>query len=182
MDTWTPDRGRDGVHTRHAVVDTALGEVTLVAAGDAIVGLYFRQHWYRPPQTDFGRCVPSSEDELLSAAARQLEEYLNGDRACFDLPTAASGDPFQERVWALLRQIPRGHTVTYGELAEMLGDKGQAQLVGQAVGRNPLCVIVPCHRVVGADGRLTGYAGGLPRKRYLLELEAPLDVKADRLF
>jgi methylated-DNA-[protein]-cysteine S-methyltransferase len=169
-------------YTRHALIETALGEITLVATDGALVGLYFRQHWYRPAQERFGTCVPDGADQLLSEAARQLREYLNGDRDGFDLPTATSGDRFEEGVWDVLKQIPRGETITYGDLAEKLGDRSQAQLVGKAVGRNPLCVIIPCHRVVGADGRLTGYAGGLQRKQHLLELEEPVSVKADRLF
>jgi len=169
--------------TRHAVVDTAvLGEVTLVARGGSIVGLYFRHHWFRPAGGLLGARVEVADDLLLTEAAHQLDEYLGGSRTEFDLPTAADGDEFQERVWQLLAQIPRGETVTYGELAAWLGDRSMAQQVGQAVGRNPLCVIVPCHRVVGANGRLTGYAGGLGRKRSLLELEEPASVLADRLF
>jgi methylated-DNA-[protein]-cysteine S-methyltransferase len=168
--------------TRHGVVDTALGEVTLVASGESLVGLYFRHHWYRPAQDTFGGRVPLVTDGTLSRAATQLQEYLDGNRASFDLPTATRGDPFQERVWALLHDIPRGETTTYGGLAMLLGDSALAQSVGHAVGRNPLCVIVPCHRVVGAGGRLTGYAGGLARKKFLLDLEEPALARADRLF
>jgi methylated-DNA-[protein]-cysteine S-methyltransferase len=172
----------DAMYTRHTLIETTLGEVTLVATGEALVGLYFGQHWYRPAQECFGASVTDGADRLLSEAADQLREYLNGDRTGFDLRIATSGDVFEERVWHLVKQIPRGETTTYGELAEKLGDKSQAQLVGKAVGRNPLCVIIPCHRVVGADGRLTGYAGGLRRKQHLLDLEEPITVKADRLF
>jgi methylated-DNA-[protein]-cysteine S-methyltransferase len=168
--------------TRHVVVDTRLGKVTLVAAGESVVGLYFPHHWYRPARDTLGAEVPVADDALLSLAAGQLGEYLAAERISFDLPTATNGDPFQERVWQLLTDIPRGETVTYGELAAQLGDKALAQSVGQAVGRNPLSVIVPCHRVVGADGRLTGYAGGLKRKQFLLDLEEPALAKAGRLF
>jgi methylated-DNA-[protein]-cysteine S-methyltransferase len=168
--------------TRHVVVDTLLGKITLVASGGSVVGLYFAHHWYLPARDTLGAEVPVADDALLSLAAGQLDEYLAGERTSFDLPTATSGDPFQERVWRLLRDIPRGETVTYGELAVQLGDKALAQSVGQAVGRNPLSVIVPCHRVVGADGRLTGYAGGLKRKQFLLDLEEPALAKAGRLF
>ena len=121
-------------------------------------------------------------DPLLSEVARQLEEYLAGERTEFDIPTAAHGDAFQERVWALLRQIPFGETTTYGELAERLGDKALARMVGRAVGHNPLSIIVPCHRVVGKNSKLTGYAGGLERKQFLLDLEEPAAVKAAKLF
>jgi methylated-DNA-[protein]-cysteine S-methyltransferase len=166
--------------TRHAVVETPLGEITIVASGGSVVGLYFPHHWYRPAAETFG--VLAAGDELLGRAAAQLREYLDGERIAFDLPTATAGDPFQEEVWSVLNRIPRGGTTTYGAIAETLGDRSLAQKVGQAVGRNPLCVIVPCHRVVGADGSLTGYAGGLRRKKYLLELEEPAEVRAARLF
>jgi len=167
---------------RHVVVDTLLGKVTLVASGESVVGLYFPRHWHMPARDALGAEVPVADDALLNVAAGQLGEYLTGERGSFDLPAAASGDPFQERVWELLRDIPRGETVTYGALAARLGDRALAQPAGQAVGRNPLCVIVPCHRVVGADGRLTGYAGGLTRKQFLLDLEEPALAKAGRLF
>jgi methylated-DNA-[protein]-cysteine S-methyltransferase len=166
----------------HAIVDTPLGDVTLVASGDAITGLYFSHHWYRPPQDSIGPRVDVHSDALLERAWRQLIEYLNGDRTEFSVPTVTHGDPFQERVWALLTEIPIGETTTYGEIAESLGDKALAQLVGQAVGHNPISIVIPCHRVVGKDGKLTGYAGGLKRKQFLLELEEPALVKGARLF
>ena len=167
---------------RHAIVDTVLGDVTLVASDDAIVGLYFPHHWYRPAQDSLGPKVDVHGDETLETAWVQLQEYLNGDRVSFELKTATHGDPFEERVWAMLNDIPIGATTTYGELAERLGDKTLAQSVGQAVGHNPISIIVPCHRVVGKDGRLTGYAGGLKRKQFLLELEEPALVKSGKLF
>jgi methylated-DNA-[protein]-cysteine S-methyltransferase len=105
--------------------------------------------------------------------ARQLGEYFAGERTGFELALDPPGDAFDRRVWELVAGIPYGRTRTYGELARDLGDPALAQAVGAANGRNPLCVVVPCHRVIGADGGLTGYAGGLPRKRFLLDLEAP---------
>jgi methylated-DNA-[protein]-cysteine S-methyltransferase len=111
-----------------------------------------------------------------------LTDYLAGDRTDFDLPVGPRGDAAQHRVWRLLTTIPYGETVTYGELAATLADGTTAQEVGQAVGRNPLSIIVPCHRVVGKNGQLTGYAGGLKRKQFLLELEESSEVKAARLF
>ena len=119
---------------------------------------------------------------MLNQARSELEDYLAGRRTSFDLPTRATGTAFQERVWALLREIPFGTTTTYGALAERLGERALAQEVGQAVGRNPLSIVVPCHRVVGSGGRLTGYAGGLDRKRRLLALEEPAALAAERLF
>jgi methylated-DNA-[protein]-cysteine S-methyltransferase len=126
--------------------------------------------------------VNADDDEVLQKSHAQLAEYLSGERTGFDLPTATHGDAFEERVWALLREIPIGETTTYGDLAERLGDKSLAQAVGQAVGRNPISIVVPCHRVVGKNGKLTGYAGGLKRKQFLLELEEPALVKGGKLF
>jgi methylated-DNA-[protein]-cysteine S-methyltransferase len=153
------------VHTR---IDSPVGELTLVADGATLLGLYFPHHWYRPDPQAFG---PRVEDGF-GAARRQLAEYFAGQRQRFDLPVDTRGDNFQRRVWDLLDEIPYGRTTTYGELAARLGDRALARDVGAAVGRNPLCVIVPCHRVLGKGGALTGYAGGLRRKRFLLELEA----------
>ena len=174
------------MNTRHTVVATDFGPITLVAAatvdGDAIVGLYFRNHRRRPPQETFGPEIPASEDPRLAEAATQLRDYRDGRRVDFDLPLAAEGSGFQERVWAILDRIPRGATTTYGAIAEQLGDKALAWDVGQAVGANPLCILVPCHRVVGATGALTGYAGGLERKQALLALEETDARVAGRLF
>lgn len=168
--------------TRHAVIDTRLGEVTLVADDASLIGLYFAYHWYKPSADIFGPRVDVADDSLLSETRRQIDEYLGGSRATFELPTSTTGDVWHEAVWALLREIPYGRTTTYRELADRLGDVSLAQAVGLAVGRNPLCVIIPCHRVVGKNGKLTGYAGGIRRKRFLLELEESADAKAGRLF
>ena len=108
--------------------------------------------------------------------------YLAGERATFELKITLHGDDMQRRVWNLLTEIPYGDTVTYGELAAALADGTTAQEVGQAVGRNPVSIVVPCHRVVGKNGQLTGYAGGIKRKQFLLELEEPAEAKAARLF
>ncbi|MEU4394271.1 methylated-DNA--[protein]-cysteine S-methyltransferase [Kribbella sp. NPDC023855] len=158
------------MHNRHAVVSTRLGDLTLVASGNVLIGVYFPHHWVKPTPATLGE--PTTYDPLLTEAARQLDQYFAGERDTFDLPVELrGGDAFQQKVWALLDEIPRGETTTYGELAERLGDKQLAQLVGKAVGSNPLSIIVPCHRVVGKNGKLTGYAGGLQRKQFLLDLE-----------
>ncbi|MGI8664536.1 MAG: methylated-DNA--[protein]-cysteine S-methyltransferase, partial [Jatrophihabitans sp.] len=109
--------------TRHAIVDTVLGKLTLVAGGNALAGVYFPQHWVRPARAGFGPEVAADHDELLAGVRAQLIEYLSGVRTAFELPMAAGGDAFQQRVWALLAEIPRGRTATYGELAEQLGDR-----------------------------------------------------------
>src|SRR5919201_311962 len=156
---------------RHTVADTVLGPITLVASGDAITGLYLQHHIRRPDEATFGVAVPMFEDPLLLAAAQQLLEYLDRRREDFDLPLKAAGDDFERAVWDIVARIPTGQTTTYGAIAEQLGDKTLAQKVGQAVGANPLCIFIPCHRVVGSNGSLTGYAGGLKRKRALLAQE-----------
>lgn len=167
---------------RYAVVETSLGEITIVALKDAIIGLYFPRHWHLPNDKTFGQQVSLCGDQLLGEAARQLLDYFGGNRTHFDLPLVTSGDPFQERVWALLAQVPFGRTTTYGGLAAQLGDRAMAQHVGQAVAHNRLCVFIPCHRVIGADGRLAGYAGGVHRKRALLALEQRDADCVDTLF
>jgi len=171
-----------GMNTRHAVIDSPLGELTVVAQDDALTGLYFPHHWYRPADETLGQRVDAESDELLAEAQTQLTDYLAGRRHGFNLPTRLHGDEAQQRVWHLLSTIPYGETITYGELAAAVADGSTAREVGQSVGRNPLSVIVPCHRVVGKNGQLTGYAGGLTRKQLLLELEEPSERKAARLF
>lgn len=153
---------------RHTVIDSPLGDLTLVADGADLVGVYFPHHWYRPDPATFG----PRDDRGFADAARQLGEYLAGDRTEFDLSMRADGDEFQRAVWARIAAIPYGTTTTYGDLARELGDPALARDVGAATGRNPLALVVPCHRVVGKGGSLTGYAGGLRRKRFLLDLEA----------
>jgi methylated-DNA-[protein]-cysteine S-methyltransferase len=167
---------------RHTVIDSPLGELTLVADGDALMGVYFRHHWHPPTADSLGRYVEPAADELFGRAAAQLHEYLAGKRTQFDLPIALVGDPRQRRVWDLLADVGYGQTKTYGELAAELNDGTTAHEVGQAVGHNPISIVVPCHRVVGKDGSLTGYAGGLKRKRFLLELEEPAPAVAGKLF
>lgn len=166
----------------HAVVDTRLGELTLVAAHDALIGLYFPQHRHGPAAEDLGARIDAAAHPMLGATATQLEEYLAGERRDFVLELAPRGDDLSRAVWERLRAIPYGGTTTYGALARELGNPHLAQRVGQVVGRNPLSIVVPCHRVVGADGSLTGYAGGLERKRLLLDLEEPATERAARLF
>jgi methylated-DNA-[protein]-cysteine S-methyltransferase len=170
------------MNTRHAVVDTTLGPVTIVAIDDTITGLYFAHHLRRPAQGTFGPEHQAEFDGLIAEAAEQLDDYLAGRRRDFALPFAPSGDGFQLTVWDIVAKIPFGDTTTYGAIAEQLGDKSLAYRVGQAVGANPLCIFVPCHRVLGANGNLTGYAGGLKRKRALLALEEPAAAPAGRLF
>ena len=162
----------------HTTIRSSLGDLTAVARGETVTGLYFPHHWHLPDRSAFGEYQDAGFDEVR----RQLGEYLAGERREFDLALGAAGSPFQERVWRLLGQVPYAATVSYGELARELGGGATAQEVGHAVGRNPLSIIVPCHRVVGASGGLTGYAGGLRRKRILLDLEQDVAGRSARLF
>jgi len=117
---------------------------------------------------------------ILRASVRQLEEYFSGLRTTFDLPLDPPGTPFQRAAWEILRAIPFGHTMTYGEQAQRLGGANKARAVGAANGRNPVSIIVPCHRVIGADGSLTGFAAGVERKAWLLRHEAAISGRAKR--
>jgi methylated-DNA-[protein]-cysteine S-methyltransferase len=147
------------------VHETRLGALTLIASAQGLSGLRF---------PGAGPALPAAnrDPEVLADAARQLDEYIAGERTAFDLPLdLAAGTPFQRRVWAALLEIPYGDTVTYTELAEAVGRPDIVRAVAGAVARTPVPIVVPCHRVVGASGALTGYGGGLPRKRALLDLE-----------
>lgn len=170
------------VTLRHLRTQTSLGTMLLLARDDALIGAYFEDQRYLPEDAAFGEQVLGDEDQLLQIAATQMGEYLSGARKDFDLPLAPEGDEFSQRVWQILLDIPYGETTSYGAIARELGNTAYAQRVGQSVGHNPLSVIVPCHRVMGSDGSLTGYAGGLDRKRALLTLEEPAAAEANRLF
>ena len=163
---------------RHTVVASPVGPLTLVGDGAALIGLYFDGHLRTPRLTDLGARV----DDGFEPVIRQLGEYFAGSRREFDLDLAPRGSAFEKQVWALLTKIPYGETRTYGQLAAELGDPGAAQAVGNANGWNPISIVVPCHRVVGTSGGLTGYAGGLTRKRFLLSLEEPPADEVGRLF
>ena len=161
----------------HTVIDSPIGKLTLVAEGGALVGVYMEQHSRKPAATTLGAPVECG----FEAVIEQFDEYFAGTRTAFDLALRPEGEDFQLSVWELLRGIPYGQTRSYGELAKELGDPALARAVGAANASNPLSIVVPCHRVVGADGSLVGYAGGLERKRFLLDLERPGE-RAGRLF
>ena len=151
----------------HTVTDSPVGPLTLVAVEGNLVGCYMDAQRHRPTDAIFGAPAP----EPFAAAVEQLAEYFAGQRLDFDLPLAFRGTPFQQRVWSALREIPYGETESYGELANRIGSPGASRAVGLANGRNPIGIIVPCHRVIGASGSLTGYGGGIERKRALLDME-----------
>ena len=153
----------------HTVIDSPIGALTLVATGGALSGLYMEHHRHQPPAETFG----PSDAGPFAEVVRQLGEYFDGERTSFDLPLVFEGTPFQRTVWQALCDIPYGRTTSYGLLAKRLGRTPTAsRAVGLANGKNPISIIVPCHRVVGASGDLTGYAGGVERKRYLLDFES----------
>lgn len=151
----------------HTVTDSPVGPLTLVAADGALVGLHLAEQRHRPAEETLGSRDPGPFDGVTA----QLQEYFDGRRTVFDVPLAPQGTPFQRRVWEALLEIPYGATVTYGHIADRIGRPTASRAVGLANGRNPIAIIVPCHRVVGASGDLTGYGGGLDRKRRLLDLE-----------
>ncbi|ANH94263.1 cysteine methyltransferase [Streptomyces sp. SAT1] len=154
---------------QHTVIDSPYGPLTLVVDDGVLCGLYMTDQRHRPPQESFGE--PADGTGPLGAAADQLDAYFSGRLREFTLPLRLAGTPFQRRVWEQLCRIPYGETRTYGELAHALGAPGASRAVGLANGKNPIGIIVPCHRVIGAGGSLTGYGGGLARKRRLLDFE-----------
>ncbi len=159
----TPSPGR----RRHTVLDSPCGPLTLVATDGRLSGLYMTRQRHRPAQETFGESDPEPFTEVI----RQLRAYFAGRLTRFDLPVTLAGTDFQRTVWAALREIPYGETVSYGQLADRLCRPTASRAVGLANGKNPIGIIVPCHRVVGVKGDLTGYGGGLDRKRFLLDLE-----------
>jgi methylated-DNA-[protein]-cysteine S-methyltransferase len=148
---------------------TPVGDVSLATDGAAVCRVHFGRH----------EGLPAS-DGVLDRAAEQFDEYFAGRRTDFDLPLAdVGGSDFERAVWAQLAAIPYGEMRTYGEVAKAVGDASAARAVGIACNRNRLAIVLPCHRVVGADGKLVGFGGGLPTKRFLLELEARVRVERD---
>lgn len=152
---------------------TPLGRVHLAASETGLAGLWFEDQRHRPAQLSGPQAWPRAEGHsLLQDAMAQLHSYLAGERRQFDLPLDLSaGTAFEQSVWQALRSIAYGQTRSYGEIARELGHAQAARAIGSAVGRNPLSIVVPCHRVLGQGGQLTGYAGGLERKAALLQLE-----------
>ena len=162
-------------HTVQARADTALGPVRLAASPSGLCGIWFEGQRHHPSAERVAQWTVEPSDPLLREAARQLDAYFGAHGHRFDLPVDLSaGTAFQQAVWRGLLDIPVGHTCSYRTLAQQIGRPLAMRAVGAAVGRNPLSIVVPCHRVVGSDGGLTGYAGGLDRKRSLLRLESAL--------
>ncbi len=165
--TGTPDMTGTTAEATCVTLPSPIGPLTLVARGGQLIGLYMDAQQHRP--STFG-AAGDPGDEPFAAAAEQLALYFAGRLTAFDLPLAPAGTDFQRRVWSALLTIPYGQTWSYGELARRVGSASRA--VGLANGKNPIALVIPCHRVIGSDGSLTGYGGGLDRKRFLLQLEA----------
>ena len=154
-------------------IPSPLGPLVLRGTTRGLTGLYMRDHRHGPMESE--RAGWPRDDALFADARAQLDEYFAGTRTAFDLPLdhdALGGTAFQRRVWSALSEIAYGETISYGELARRIGQPAAVRAVGLANGRNPVSIIVPCHRVIGANGTLTGYGGGMDRKRRLLDLEA----------
>ncbi len=154
---------RDGV----GEVETPIGRVIVGVTEDALVGLWFDGGERTPPEHG----PIDGSHALIGLVRRQLDEYFAGDRTAFDIPLRLDGTSFQREVWSALATVPHAHTSTYGAIARQIGRPGAARAVGAANGQNPISIIVPCHRLVGAHGALTGYGGGLERKAWLLDHE-----------
>ncbi|MBP2412385.1 methylated-DNA-[protein]-cysteine S-methyltransferase [Arthrobacter stackebrandtii] len=167
---------------QHIIFDSPIGPLTAVENDAGLAAVYMAVHKRRPAEETLGPLLAAGVSPVLAAAQEQLGEYFAGQLREFSIPLAPAGSEFQQRVWSALRDIPYGELRSYGELAATLGDPSMAQAVGSANGRNPISIIVPCHRVVGADGSLVGYAGGLERKQFLLELENPSWTHTEALF
>ncbi|GEK79359.1 methylated-DNA--[protein]-cysteine S-methyltransferase [Agrococcus baldri] len=152
----------------HTITESPIGPLTLVRTAAGLSGVYMPGHRPAPDEAAFGE----RDDDAFTDAVAQLGEYWAGARTAFDLPLDPAGTEFQQRVWQALRSIPHGETRSYGWIAAHIGQPTAVRAVGLANSRNPLSIVVPCHRVVGSTGALTGYAGGVERKRYLLEHES----------
>jgi len=148
-----------------AIHESPVGALTLMSNGEALTAILFEKPRYPLPEQ------PRGEDKIIAAARRQLDQYFDGKLKAFDLSLAPQGTAFQQSVWQALLAIPYGVTRSYGEQAKAIGNPAAVRAVGLANGRNPISIIIPCHRVIGANGSLTGYGGGMERKQWLLDLE-----------
>jgi methylated-DNA-[protein]-cysteine S-methyltransferase len=168
----------NGLSVCHSIYSSPIGELLLTSDGEALTGLYMCQHRGKPaaaPDPGWRR-----DDTAFQSVREQLDAYFEGELRDFDFPLRMPGTPFQRLVWEGLRAIPYGSTVSYAELALRIGRSGASRAVGSANGRNPISIVVPCHRVIAADGTLGGYGGGLDRKEWLLEHEATVRKSANK--
>jgi methylated-DNA-[protein]-cysteine S-methyltransferase len=153
--------------TLTTTIDSPIGPLTLTASDGQLTGLSMHEQRHAPAVSDDW----IRDDDWFAPVTEQVDAYFAGDLTEFDIPLRMAGTEFQRRVWEGLREIPYGTTISYGELAGRVGRPGASRAVGLANGRNPIAIVVPCHRVIGADGQLTGYGGGIDRKIWLLDLE-----------
>ena len=157
---------------RRCTLDSPIGPLLLIADDEGLTHVLFPNHGLPDLGLDPDEVPVIDDDPVLVATRKQLSEYFEGERAEFDLPLHVEGNDFEVDVWSAMRTIPYGETISYGEQAERAGHAGAFQAVGATNGRNPLPIVVPCHRVIGSDGSLVGFGGGLATKRQLLDLEA----------
>jgi methylated-DNA-[protein]-cysteine S-methyltransferase len=159
-------------------MESPIGELTILATDEAVVAIRFDGEPFEARLAGDIVDVQHGEHPVLDEAVRQLDEYFAGERLEFDLPLEPNGTPFQRQAWTALRGIPYGETISYGEQARRLGDRNKSRAVGAANGRNPIPIVVPCHRVIGANGHLTGFGGGLGVKAWLLDHELQVRARA----
>lgn len=155
--------------TKYKIIKSPVGPLTLVIKDQILQAILWDND--KPNRVKLDQMTEDKKDPILLETERQLNEYFSGKRKTFNLPMEACGTPFQEEVWEALNQIPYGVTCTYKDIAVKINRPAAVRAVGTAIGRNPISIIIPCHRVIGTDGSLTGFAGGLDRKRLLLDLE-----------
>ncbi len=158
---------------KHFLMESPIGTLTLVGSDGVLSGLYMNQHQHGPGAEGVGERVHRGFEQ----AEEELREYFDRKRTQFTIPLAMEGTDFQKSVWSRLCAIPFGETRSYRQIAEEIGNPKSVRAVGLANGKNPISIVVPCHRVIGSDGSLTGYGGGLERKKFLLELEGALEPK-----
>lgn len=171
------DMSEDNMSLVYKVIGSPIGKLKIVASDQGLVAILWEHD--NPRRVRLGNLVESDEQPILTETTRQLNEYFSGKRTEFSVPLDVHGTKFQKDVWEALLAIPFGETRTYGQLARQLGNPKAIRAVGAANGRNPISIIVPCHRVVGSTGKLTGFAGGLDAKSYLLRLEGNPDWSAN---
>ena len=159
---------------RRRIFSSPIGPIEITGKNDFLTGLNFNE--------EAGESGKEAATSIFSACERQLREYFSGTRFDFDLPLTFDGTPFQNEVWTALRTVPFGRTISYGDLARMIGRPAAVRAVGAANGANPISIIIPCHRIIGNDGRLTGYGGGLWRKDWLLGHERKFRIPDGPLF
>ena len=172
-------QGSDELITASVAIDSPVGNLLIHMAGGNIQEVKFLDHGDGYPRPEK---YPGAMPDLLKKAVHQLEAYFAGTLRVFDLPLSPIGTDFQKNVWNRLQEIPYGRTISYRNLAQRLGDELVIRAAASANGKNPIAIIIPCHRVIGTNGELTGYAGGLPRKKFLLELESRTAHGVQHLF